>query len=104
MEGELRWPFRERKQWVMVCIEHFRKWVQLIPLLSKSSKDSARGFMVGVLSRYNAAREVLTDQGHEFMSIWGSFNIYVMGSTRVCVSLCGSFTLSRGTLHEKQCL
>ena len=51
----------------MVCIKHFTKWVELIPLPSNSSKDSARGLVVGLLSRYEAPREVLTDQGREFM-------------------------------------
>ena len=51
----------------MVCIEHFTKWVELIPLPSKSSKDSAYGLLEGVLSRYGARREVLTDQGREIM-------------------------------------
>ena len=37
-------------KWVMVCIEHFTKWVELIPLPSKSSRDSARGLLDGVLS------------------------------------------------------
>ena len=51
---------------VMVCIEHFTKWVELIPLPSKSSRDSARGLLEGVLSRYGAPGEILTDQGKEF--------------------------------------
>ena len=52
--------------YVLVCIEHFTKWVELIPLPSKSSKDAARELLNGVLSRYGALGEVLTDQGREF--------------------------------------
>ena len=55
-----------KNQWVMVRIEHFTKWVELIPLPSESSKDSAQGFLKGVLSRYGAPGEVLTDEGREF--------------------------------------
>ena len=51
---------------VMVCIEHFTKWIELIPLPSKSSRDSARGLLEGVLSRYGAPGVILTDQGPEF--------------------------------------
>ena len=40
--------------------------VELIPLPSKSSKDSARALLEGVLSRYEAPGEVLIDQGREF--------------------------------------
>ena len=52
--------------YVLVRIEHFTKWVELIPLPSKSSKDAARALLDGVLSRYGAPGEVLTDQGREF--------------------------------------
>ena len=43
---------RLRYRWVIVCIEHFTKHVELIPLPSKSSQNSARGFLEGVHSRY----------------------------------------------------
>ena len=33
--------------YVMVCIEHFTKWVELVPLPSKCSRDSAEGFWRG---------------------------------------------------------
>ena len=52
--------------YVLVCIGQFTKWVELIPLPSKSSKDATRALLVGVLSRYGARGEVLTDQGREF--------------------------------------
>ena len=41
-------------------------WV-IFSLPSKSLKDSARGFLEGVPSRYGALAEVLTDKGREFM-------------------------------------
>ena len=47
--------------YVLVCIEHFTKWVELIPLPSKSSKDAATALLDGVLSRYGALGEILTD-------------------------------------------
>ena len=37
-------PTTAGNEWVMVCVEHFTKWVELIPLTSKSSRDLARGF------------------------------------------------------------
>ena len=52
---------------VMVCVEHFTKWVELIPLPLKSSRDSARGFLEGVLSIYWALGKVLTDQVSDFL-------------------------------------
>ena len=53
-------------KYVMVCIEHFSKWVELVPVPSKSSAGVARAFLEGVLSRYGALGEVITDQGGEF--------------------------------------
>ena len=57
--------------WVMVCIDHFTKWVEQVPLASKSSYDAARGLLDSVLARYGAPGEILTDQGKEFQ---GSFS------------------------------
>ena len=55
-----------RKRWVMVCMKHSIKWVELIPLPSKNSKDLARRLLEGALSRYGAPGEILADQGREF--------------------------------------
>ena len=52
---------------MLVCTDHFTKWVELIPLPSKSSRDAARGLLECVLSRYGSPGEILTDQGREFM-------------------------------------
>ena len=54
-------------QWILVCIEHFSKWVELIPLPSKSFANAARGFLE-VLSRYGAPGEVVTHRGGEFQA------------------------------------
>ena len=80
--GEPRWgvnfagPLHVTKagnKWVLVCIEHFTKWVELIPLPSKSSRDSAQGLLDGILSRYGAPGEILTDQGREFQGEFQKF-------------------------------
>ena len=59
-------PSPAGNKYVMVCIEHFSKWVELIPLKSKTSAGTAHGFLEGVPSRYGAPGEVITDQGGEF--------------------------------------
>ena len=53
-------------RYVLVCIEHCTKWVELIPLPSKASVYVARAFLENVISRYGVPGEVLTDQGTEF--------------------------------------
>ena len=42
--------------------------MELIPLPSKSSANAARGLLEGVLSRYGAPKEVVTDRGGEFQA------------------------------------
>ena len=53
-------------KWILVCIEHFIKWVELIPLPSKSSANAIRGFQKGVLSRCGAPGEVVIHGGGDF--------------------------------------
>ena len=58
-------------KYVLVCIEHCTKWVELIPLPSKSSEGVARAFL-DIISRYGVPGVVLTDGGTEFQ---GEFQI-----------------------------
>ena len=53
-------------RYVLVCIEHFTKWVELIPTTSKKAAEVAYQFKSQILSRYGALGEVITDQGSEF--------------------------------------
>jgi hypothetical protein len=53
-------------QYAMVCIEHFSKWVEIIPIPNKESATVAFTFLHSVLSRFGSCAEVLTDQGREF--------------------------------------
>jgi hypothetical protein len=53
-------------KYVVVMIEHFTKWVELVPIPEKSSFYTAAALLKGVLTRFGAPAEVLTDQGEEF--------------------------------------
>ena len=50
----------------MIAVECFTKWVELVPLKSKSTADMAHAFLDQMLSRFGALGEVLTDQEKEF--------------------------------------
>jgi hypothetical protein len=52
--------------YVMICIEHFSKWIEAIPLRSKTAAATSYAFRQHVPSRYGAPAEVLTDGGSEF--------------------------------------
>jgi hypothetical protein len=52
-------------KYVVVMIEHFTKWVELVPIPEKSFFYTATA-LKGVLTRFGAPAKVLTDQGEEF--------------------------------------
>ncbi len=52
--------------YIMIMIEHFLKWVELVALSDKSSHSSNQAFLQQVLSRFGACVECLTNQGSEF--------------------------------------
>jgi hypothetical protein len=53
------------KKYVVVMIEHFTKWVELVPIPKKSSFYTA-AVLRGVPTRFGAPAAVLTDQGEEY--------------------------------------
>ena len=53
-------------KYVLVLIEHFTKWVELVPLPDKSAAGTAWALVEYVLTRMGALAEVVTDQGSEF--------------------------------------
>ena len=65
-----------KNQYVMICIKHFTKWVELIPLPDKSSKSAVHALLTNVLSRFGAPGEIITDQGAEFE---GAFTDLLVG-------------------------
>jgi hypothetical protein len=54
-------------KYVLVMIEYFLKWIELVALPNKFSEGAAYSFLDRVLSCFGASIEVLTDQGREFL-------------------------------------
>ena len=54
-------------KYVLVMVEHFSKWIELVALPQNSSELAAMAFLDRVLARFGAPAEVLTDQGREFL-------------------------------------
>jgi len=52
--------------YIMIMIEHFSKWVELVALPDKSSHNTSQAFLQQVLSRFRACAECFTYQGSEF--------------------------------------
>ncbi|WP_375609853.1 DDE-type integrase/transposase/recombinase [Bartonella sp. AC53GZZY] len=59
-------------RYVLVMVEHFSKWIELVALPDKSSEGTTYLFLDQVLSHFGAPAEVLTDQGTEFL---GEFQV-----------------------------
>ncbi len=59
-------------RYVLVMVEHFSKWIELVPSPDKSSEGVAYAFLNRVLSHFGAPAEVLTDQGTKFQ---GEFQV-----------------------------
>ncbi len=69
--GPLPLTVRHNK-YVLVMVEHFSKWIELVPSPNKSSEGVAYAFLDRVLSHFGAPAEVLTDQGTKFQ---GEFQV-----------------------------
>lgn len=67
---DLAGPFNRTKLgslFVMIVIEHFSKYLDVIPIPNKEAFTTAATFAQHVLGKYGATAEVLTDRGSE----WG---------------------------------
>jgi hypothetical protein len=49
----------------MINLKHFTNWVELVPISEQSSFYTSAA-LKGVLTRFGAPAEVLTDQGEKF--------------------------------------
>ncbi len=52
--------------YIVIMIEHFSKWVELVAMSDKSSQSTNQTFLQHVLSRFGAYAECLTNQILEF--------------------------------------
>jgi RNase H-like domain found in reverse transcriptase/Reverse transcriptase (RNA-dependent DNA polymerase)/Integrase zinc binding domain/Integrase core domain len=60
-------PITKRSnKYVCVMVEHFSKWVELVPLPDKTSAYSAAAFLDRVITHFGAPAEVVSDRGGEF--------------------------------------
>jgi hypothetical protein len=51
----------QHTRYVLVIVEHFSKWIELVPSPNKSNEEVAYVFLDRVLSHFGAPAEVLTD-------------------------------------------
>lgn len=54
--------------YVMVAVEAFSKWLEAVPIADNTSATVAHAFLHAVLARYAAPGQVVTDNGHEFVT------------------------------------
>eukprot|EP00873_Tetraselmis_striata_P029125 jgi/Tetstr1/449389/TSEL_003898.t1 len=56
----------EGHKYVIVIVEHFSKWIELVPVRDLEATTTAKAFHERVLARYGAPVEVVTDIGTEY--------------------------------------
>eukprot|EP00873_Tetraselmis_striata_P038743 jgi/Tetstr1/459007/TSEL_004475.t1 len=56
----------EGHKYVIVIVEHFRKWIELVHVRDLEASTTAKAFHERVLARYGAPVEVVTDNGTEY--------------------------------------
>ena len=64
-------PYHTREgslRYVLVIIDHFSKWVELIPTYTQEAKEVAQAFYDKIICRHGCPRRFLTDQGPCFKS------------------------------------
>ena len=63
--GPLR-PTKTGYEYVVIIVEHFSKWIELIPVISLNAVSTAAALQERVLARYGAPVEVVSDNGSEY--------------------------------------
>jgi hypothetical protein len=67
---DFAWPLPvtpRHNKYVLVMIEHFSTWIELVALPDKFSEGATYSFLDRVLSCFGALAEILTDQGRDFL-------------------------------------
>ncbi|GFT06373.1 retrovirus-related Pol polyprotein from transposon 412 [Trichonephila clavipes] len=57
-----------RNRYVLVIIDHFRKWAEIIPLKKTSARVIADNFFDNYISRFGAPVKLISDNGPQFIS------------------------------------
>jgi hypothetical protein len=57
---------KRSNKYVMICVDHWSKVVELVPIPDKTAACTAFAFKSAVLSRYGSCAECLTDGGQEW--------------------------------------
>jgi hypothetical protein len=56
----------QQNLYVLVMIEHFSKWLELVPLLNCNSEKATYAFLDKVLSKFGALVKIFINQGTKF--------------------------------------
>ena len=56
----------EGYQHLMICVDVFSKWVELIPMRSKNSGEVSEALKLYIIARFGVPQEFRVDRGLEF--------------------------------------
>eukprot|EP00249_Psilotum_nudum_P025170 c29402_g1_i1 orf=3-920(-) len=57
-----------RNQFILVATDYLTKWVEARPLKSATAEETARFLYERIITRFGCPREIVSDQGPQFMS------------------------------------
>lgn len=74
-----------RQRWIIVCIDHFTKWVELTAVTNIKSETVAE-ILHQLVTRFGCPRRILTDRGAQFISRSIRDLCYILGLKKVFTS------------------
>jgi hypothetical protein len=72
----------QHNQYVLVMIEHFSKWLKLVPLLNYNNEGATYAFMEKIFNRFEISTIILINQG---MKLCEEFSKDCVKSYKNCV-------------------
>ena len=61
-------PMSRKKQYILVCIDYVTKWVEAKALYQANEQSVADFLFEDIFTHFGVPREIVTDQGTQFMS------------------------------------
>ena len=59
---------KAKNQYILVCVDMFTKWVEIIPVKNKVAKTIEKEFHRKIISKWRTPRILFTDNGKEFVN------------------------------------
>ncbi|XP_076057391.1 uncharacterized protein LOC143034925 [Oratosquilla oratoria] len=69
-------------RYLLMCVDRYTSWPEVIPLPDISAETTTRAFLSGWVSRFGASHTIVTDRGSQFQSDLWSRMLKFLGTNR----------------------